>query len=131
VKVILNAPDTDLFTPEGHGHMRSAVSLAPWAEKEARELARSKGLELDVKPRGAYSEMPEMLGSYEWYVDVRRSPVTKEIIPALSKIAMEALACGTKVLKWDGGVLEALPPENRPESMVLAYQKLYNEVLGR
>ena len=131
VRVILNAPDTDLFTPDGHRHERSAVTLATGADEEAKELARSMGLELDIKPRRAYSEMPEMVGSYQWYIDVRRSPVTKEIIPALSKIAMEALTCGTRVLKWDGKVLDSLPPENRPEIMVQSYQELYRQVLKR
>ena len=131
VRVILNAPDTDLFTPEGHRHQGSAVTLATGADEEAKQLAKSMGLELDIKARRAYSEMPEMVGSYKWYIDVRRSPVTREIIPALSKIAMEALACGTKVLKWDGNVLGSLPSENRPENMVQSYQELYNQVLER
>ena len=130
VRVILNAPDTDLFTPEGQEHKLPAVTLATGADEEAKELAKSMNLELDIKGRRAFSEMPGMLGSYEWYVDVRKSPITKGIIPAISKIAMEALACGTKVLKWDGGILETLPEENRPEIMVQAYQKLYIEVLG-
>lgn len=49
-----------------------------------------------------------MLNRYEYCID-RTSP------ESLSKTALEALACGLKVIRWDCRVVSGLLGEHRPE----------------
>ena len=70
---------------------------------------RRYGLSVDLLGHGIpYGEMPKVLNRYEYYID-RMSP------KSLSKTALEVLACGLKVIRWDGRVVSGLPLEHRPE----------------
>ena len=135
--LIPNPVDTDLFF-DLHQHARgTALYSNYYAQEEAMVLAKAKGIgKVDILDRWKnpvpYRDMPALLAKYEYFIDVRRSPrVSDEIIDCVSKNALEALACGTKVIAWDGRVLESLPEEDKPDNAARAYFELYQSLLGK
>jgi glycosyltransferase involved in cell wall biosynthesis len=99
-----------------------------WPKKVTSKL----GLELDVRDRKvgpiSYNEMPMLLNRYEYYVD-RNYP------ESLSKTALEALACGVKVISWKEEILTSLPSEHDPKNVVQQFistlkKRSFNEILG-
>ena len=86
-----------LKNPQRYGR---ALYIKKWYEPEAEEMVRKKcdeiGLELRVLHRPIpYSEMPRFLNQFEVFFD-------QQTIPSLSKTALEALACGCRVISWKG-----------------------------
>ncbi len=123
--------DTDLFSDAGKHQPGTALTQEYGATDEARELARQHGLELTVLQRDSepvpHQRMPELLNRYEYYIDIKRPYKTDlPIIEATGKTTLEALACGCRVIRWDGKVLEGLPAANRPENVVAQYFELYS-----
>jgi len=70
-----------------------------------------------------YEDMPTLLNSYEFFIDDHYAP--------LSKVSLEALACGCKVIRQTGEVVEKLPEEHRVENVVKRLIKVYEEVLSK
>lgn len=70
-----------------------------------------------------YSEIPKFLIQYGIYIDIRY--INGVLLANLSKTALEALACGLKVLTYDLRYIEELPEVNRPESVVNRLLNLY------
>ena len=137
VSLIPNPVDTDLFF-DVHRHVPGTALYSDYyAREEAMEFAKAVGIDrVDILDRWKnpvpYREMPGLLAKYEYFIDVRRSPrVSDEIIDCVSKNALEALACGTKVIAWDGRVLESLPEEDKPDNAARAYFELYRSLLGK
>lgn len=77
----------------------------------------------------SFKNMPEFLGGFEGYVDVKYDMNYGHLVQVYSKSALEALACGLKVLRWDGEIATGLPDENKPENVISQLGKLYSEVL--
>ena len=131
---IPNPVDTDLFQDLHRHATGTAVHREYSATQEAEALARGRGLKLTVIPRAQpvrHSELSALLNQYEYFVDVRRIPaLSPDIFPEVSKMALEALACGCKVISWDDRVLEGLPEQNRPENVVRKYYEVYRGLLG-
>ncbi len=131
-----NPVDTDIFTDRGAHAPGTALYVLYNALEEARQYASSLGIpKLDTLDRWKepvpYAEMPALLSKYEYFIDIRRSvKVSDEIIDMVSKNALEALASGCKVVRWDGTVIEGLPEENRPERAVRLYYEIYRQLLG-
>lgn len=48
----------------------------------------------------------------------------------MSKTGLESLACGLKVIRWDGKVVKEPPTRNLPENVVKKRYKTYLEVLN-
>jgi hypothetical protein len=71
-----------------------------------------------VNYRVPYSEMPEFLSRFEYFID-------RFSIPSLSKIALEALAIGSKVLGYDGYIHKSLPVKHVPLSIAYSSLKIY------
>ncbi len=127
-----NPVDTELFKPMNIARKRN-TALYLYSRKNiklreslewAREIARKHGLKLEVinideKPI-KYIELPRILNQYEYFIDHR-------YVEALSKTALEALACNTKVIRWDGEIVEKLPQQHRPEKVVELLKKYYRE----
>ena len=83
---------------------------------------RRYGLSVDLLGHGIpYGEIPKVLNRYEYYID-RMSP------KSLSKTALEALACGLKVIRWDGRVVSGLPLEHRPERVADTVWRMYRQI---
>jgi hypothetical protein len=76
-----------------------------------------------------YLKMPELLRRYEYYIDVKRDSNGELLKGTLSKTALEALACGVKVITCEGKIVEALPLDHRPENVAKKTFNLYLENL--
>lgn len=91
--------------------MDSAFHVKYGAVDLASELAEERGLGLMVWDRDEtplrHSLFLKYLARHEFYIDIRR--VDGEILRNLSLTALEALALGSKVINWEGQVIEELP----------------------
>jgi len=116
----LRRPGTALFMTSSE--LKHRVSQ-PWAIDVARRLK----LKLDIIDREKvmipHRKLPLLLNRYEYFIDHRW-------VPALSKTALEALACGLKVIRWDEKILQGLPEQHKPEYVVRKLVKLYQTILA-
>ncbi len=129
-----NPVDTQLFRPMPRLR-RKGWALYMYSEdpklktglERARSIAREWGLKLVVWHRRLkpipHLAMPWFLNHFEYFID-------HAWVPALSKNALEALACGLKVVRWDGKVLEGLPPSHKPEAVVKRLVQIYYKAAG-
>ena len=88
-----------LKNPQRHG---KALVFKKWYEPGEENVVQMKcdkmGLELTVQRKPIpYNEMPLLLNQFEVFFD-------RFTIPSLSKTALEALACGCKVIGWKGPI---------------------------
>lgn len=88
-----------LENPQRYG---KALYFKKWYEPEKESWVRLEcekmGLKLTVRRKPIpYREMPRFLNQFEVFFD-------RFTIPSLSKTALEALACGCKVISWKGSV---------------------------
>jgi len=76
----------------------------------------------EVRERNVpFTDMPKVLNSYEYVLDFH--------FHCLSKLALEALGCGCKVVTWDGNIVTDLPDKHRPEQVVDRLLEIYKEAL--
>lgn len=128
---IPNPVDTDLFRPTGvKADPKSAVSFRYGMDHEAEMVAMKLGLTLTWLDRWTvpYAEMPETLAKFAFYIDMRKPPAHMEA-RSVGKAALEALACGLKVVNWKGEVLEGLPEENDPTKVASKWDGMYRSLL--
>ena len=92
------------------------------AEKEAERMGLT--LEVyDVRSKTIpHAEMPSLLEKKEYLID-------QQYCSALSKTALEVLALGGKVVRWDGQVVEGLPPQHTPLRVAAELYSIYEELL--
>lgn len=139
-KYLPNMVDTDIFKPNlknripnsalfvfiqrseltEKGALCSSTENLNWAKKISKDM----NLELTILYRDEkpipYNELPEYLNRFEYFID------RKQFL-SLSKMALEALACGLKVIRWDNKVIEGLPEQHKPEKVVKILEKIYFE----
>lgn len=128
-----NPVDTDLFKPIPSLRKKNTALFVlirkpssegnlEWAEKTAKDM----DLELTILDRDnapvPYEELPEYLNKFEYFIDRKK-------ILSLSKTALEALACGLKVIRWDDKVVDSLPEEHRQENVVKHLKEIYMQVV--
>ncbi len=133
VDYVPNPVDTEIFKPMAHilrkentalfiynPHNPKLAASLEWA----RMISEKHGLRLIIhnvsKRPMKYTEMPYLLNRYEYFID-------HSYVKALSKTALEALACGAKVIRWDGSIVEGLPPEHRPENVIERISEIYEK----
>ncbi len=129
---IPNPVDTDLFRPTaGRRDPTSAVSFRYGMDAEAEGVAKRLGLELTWLDRWSvkHDKMPEVLSRFAYFIDMRRPPGHIEA-RSVGKAALEALACGLKVVDWTGAVVEGLPSENEPLNVAARWHQIYGELLS-
>lgn len=130
-----NPVDTELFVPRKKKFcLGTAFHFLYDADDYAKEFTETYSLSLVTHDRSVdpipYYEMPQVLSKYEYYVDVRRS--NGKIVECLSRTALEALACGVKVINWKGEVLvPPLPNEHNPEVSAEKLKKIYDGILKK
>lgn len=121
-----NPVDIDLFHPISGVKKKQNTALAflyYLDEKKAKEYADKYGLALEFLERNIpYRKLPEVLNRYSHYID-------RTEIPSLSKTGLEALACGLKVIRWDGKMIEKLPEEHYPDVVVRKLFSIYQSLL--
>lgn len=126
-----NPVDTDFFKPlEGHSD-NSALYVIKQQEELGENfewpkgLARKYGLQLSFRDRIdnpiPYKELSIFLNRYSYLLD-------RDYIKSLSKTALEALACGLKVVAWNGKIVEGLPKKHEPENVTKQFYTLYKKL---
>jgi len=130
-----NPVDTSMFhpVPECLKKPNSALTFSHNADDLALKLAVEKDLHLTINQRGVpYSEMPNLLSRFQYYIEVKRDREGRVLGKgnSVSMIALQALACGLKVVKWDGKIMEKLPDIHKPENVVSKLVKIYNHLDG-
>jgi hypothetical protein len=90
--------------------------------EQARQWCKERGVILYIFNGGIrHDKMPAFLSSFEFYMDYKG-------LQALSKLALEALSCGCKVVQHDGQIY--LPKDQqitRPEDYLAMYQRLLGD----
>jgi len=121
----LPAPvDTELFKNYNSEREDVAVYFRLNYEDEKRAIDRAKGV-INVPVRVLerkfkYHELPILFNKIKYFID-------RYSIKSLSKTALEALACGCKVVNYKGEVVEKLPNYHKPEFVVESYLRLIEE----
>ncbi len=82
---------------------------------------RSDGLTI-LNRKCEYPDMPSLLNNFEYVVNVN--------MPFLSKISLEALACGCKVVMPYGKIMQGLPEQHRVENVAPKLVRIYEECLS-
>lgn len=128
---IPRAVDTDLFHPIDTSNIGTAFHISYNADDLAKKYAEENNLSLTINDRLKtpikYAKFSKTLLKYEYYIDVKRSNGKR--LEVLSKTGLEALACGLKVIRWDGEIVEGLPEKHMPKNIVKKLYKIYMEIL--
>lgn len=126
-----NPVDTETFHPcPKKPEPGTAFHLFYQANELAQTYARENGLRLTIhdwrtEGRIPHRRLSEILCRYEYYIDARRGQDQALLRVPLSKTALEALACGLKVITCSGSVVNKLPPENYPEEVAKRVFDIY------
>jgi len=127
---IPNPVDTDLFTPKHKIlYPNSAFHMEYLADDLAEEIADNYGLKLYVhdciENPIPHQKLADVLRNFSYYIDVKRVDADFKVGKSLSKIGLEALACGLKVINRDGEVIENLPEEHKPKNVCEKLHQIY------
>jgi len=124
-----NPVDTKHFRSNTKNRSAGALYVHNWYEDKAwaEEWAKEKKIELTILDRAnnfvmQYADMPDLLNRYTYFLD-------RKAINSTSKLALEALSCGLKVVCGNGQILEGLPDYHKPENVAKASLKIYEEIL--
>lgn len=124
VSYLPNPVDVDLFKPRANKpvsgmaiHFVKSVRDEKWAS----DVAKTLDLELVLQKRVfKYRDVPSVLTQYEFLID-------RNEIPSLSKIALEALSVGLKVVRWDGYTVKDLPAEHKPDNVARRLKQIIED----
>jgi hypothetical protein len=76
-----------------------------------------------------YKDVPNFLKKYDVYIDLRF--VDRKLLKNLSKTALEALACGLRVLNYNLEFVDNLPSEHYPTNVVTILSSIYSNKRNR
>ena len=128
---IPNPVDTELFWQLSRHDDNSAVYIIKhqpgeeieWAKKMAEKYELNLSLRDRVKNPVPYLELSEFLNQFSYYID-------RNYIKSLSKTALEALACGLKVINWKGEIVKPpLPQQHFPREVCSQLLKIYKGLI--
>lgn len=111
-------PVSPMFKPGPPPAVPRAFTFSYGADLEALDLAREKGLDLDILQRTfKWRQMPDLFKGYSHYIDIKRDHLGEMLIrgEVLSMTALEALASGLTVLTQEREV-RGLPPKHQLEN---------------
>jgi glycosyltransferase involved in cell wall biosynthesis len=97
----------------------------------ATEYYRQKGLDLNLqifdrtKNPISYNDFPNFLKNYDIYVDLRF--VNNKLLQNLSTTALQALACGLRVLNYNLDYIDKLPVEHCPMNVTTKLSYIYSQ----
>ncbi len=126
--------DLDLFQNTGKiARKNSAIFFLTYPDHEGllkivHSKAKEMGLSLKVYNRRfkgeviPYLDLPLLLSFHEYFID-------RIILKDLSKTALEALACGLKVIK-DNKIITSLPQDHNPHNVINKLVKIYKSILN-
>jgi len=127
-----NPVDFELFQKPNSIANGKALYIHNWYEdySRAKQLAQEHNLVLEVldreKPRDLlyHSQMPKKLSKYQFFID-------REVIPSLSKTALESLAMGLTVFDWRNRLVEGLPEQHYPIRVAKKWIEIYRKQLKK
>ena len=97
--------------------------------EQAIDYCRRKGLDLNIqiydrtKNPISYKDFPNFLKNYDIYVDLRF--VNNKLLRNLSTTALQALACGLRVLNYNLEFIDKLPVEHYPMNVTNRLSSMY------
>jgi glycosyltransferase involved in cell wall biosynthesis len=129
-----NMVDTDHFKPYSSNRRKGAItfSIRYLDMDKTRSYLEQRGYacNFDVIDREKttipYKDMPAFLSQFEEYIDVKF--FQGDILKASSKTGLEALACGLRVINWQGKRLTELPYHHRPEYVMRECMRCYQQI---
>jgi len=130
-----NPVDTDHFKPDSisKNEQKEALTIdtevtdIQWALDYCKRHNIPLNIEVynRIKDPIIYKDMPDFLRRYKIYVDIRY--VNVNILENLSKTALEALACGLKVLDYQLKYRQGLPREHDPINVISRLSTIYSQ----
>ncbi len=135
-----NPVDTDHFSKKvkADKFMSERIILIN-SEATDGELAinfcKEKGMEHNVelydrtKNPISHKDFPNFLKNYDTYLDLRF--VNSELLQNLSLTALQALACGLRVLNYNLNYIDDLPLEHYPMNVASALSSIYTQRLQK
>lgn len=76
-----------------------------------------------------YKDIPNFLKKYNVYIDLRF--VNEKLLKNLSKTALEALACGLRVINYNLEYVDILPSEHYPINVIMMLSSIYSNKKNR
>ena len=126
-----NAVDTDHFSSLNKNRKGSLALISDNLDRKKTLEGLKEFSDLTIIDKQekvfSYEEMPNLLNQYETFVDYKVTDYGM-FLKALSRSALEALACGCKVYH-DGKYIEKLPIEHKPEIVIKKLYSLFYYVL--
>jgi glycosyltransferase involved in cell wall biosynthesis len=129
-----NPIDTDHFKPDPKKNgLKEALTIDTEVTdiQWALDYCKRNNIVLDIevydrmKNPIMYNAMPDFLRRYKIYIDIRY--VNKTTLQNLSKTALEALACGLKVLDYQLQYHQGLPREHNPTNVISHLSTIYSK----
>ncbi len=126
-----NPVDTDQFRPMVTIKKKNFAIYMKWGYPNEslewpKNVAKKYGLKLYIHDRlrrpVSHKSLPKLLNLFEYFID-------RHFIKSLSKTALEALACGLKVIRWDERIIKKLPKIHEPTYTVKKLQAIYLKTL--
>ncbi len=99
--------------------------------EQAIDYCRRKGLDLNIhiydrtKNPVRYEDFPNFLQNYDLYVDLRF--VNNKLLQNYSLSALQALACGLRVLNYNLVYIDKLPVEHNPMNVASKLSAIYSQ----
>ena len=99
--------------------------------EQAIDYSRRKGLDLNIhiydrtKNPVRYEDFPNFLQNYDLYVDLRF--VNNKLLQNYSLSALQALACGLRVLNYNLVYIDKLPVEHNPMNVASKLSAIYSQ----
>lgn len=128
-----NPVDIELFKPNPSLRKRgTALYIVKHQSNEnlewPKKVAEKYNLKLQIIDRKKtpipYKKLPNILNRFEYYID-------RNYIPSLSKTALEALACGLKVINWEERIISKFPLKHNPKIIVREIKTIYENIVDK
>lgn len=129
---VVNAVDTDLFYPRDTPKKGTVAFISDNLNRKETMKLLEKFKNLTVIERNSgvipYKKMPEILSKYEMMVDLKVTTYGL-LVPTLSKIALQSLACGLKAYTFENEIKTKLPESHKPEIVMKKLHNLFRDLM--
>lgn len=133
--LIPNPVDTEYFKPSSNPNeklkdaliINSEVTEIQWAVDYYKKNNINLNIEVHDRTKNpiSYTDFPNFLKNYDIYVDLRF--VNNKLLQNLSVTALQALACGLRVLNYNLDYIDKLPLEHYPMNAITRLSFIYSQ----